>query len=152
MSLSDSIEQDLKSALLQGDTTKASTLRSIKNSMLYFKVNKGSRDQELSDQELLGLLQKEAKKRQESADLYNKVGEKTRADQELSEKAIIEKYLPESLTDDQISQLIDKAVAELDSDQKANLGAIIRRVVELSAGAAQGSDVARLAQERIKRT
>ena len=87
------IEQDLKVAMLARETSKVSTLRGLKSTFLYAKVAAGTRDRELSDDEAIRLLQKEAKKREESAELYARGGEKGRAEQELSErKSLINIY------------------------------------------------------------
>lgn len=64
------IDQDLKQALLGGDKVLATTLRGLKSVILYAEVAKGVREQGLDDEEILRLLAKEAKKRQESADLF----------------------------------------------------------------------------------
>src|SRR6185369_11783185 len=94
------IDQDLKTALLAGDKTLATTLRGLKSAILYVEVAKGVRDEGLSDEEIVTLLAKEAKKRQESADLYVQGGSQERADAELAEKKAIEVYLPQQLSDD----------------------------------------------------
>src|SRR5579872_6866879 len=94
------IEQDLKAAMLARDTDTVSTLRGLKSVFLYAKVESGLRDQDLDDSEAIRLLQKEAKKRQESAELYAQGGAQERADQELKEKGVIESYLPAKLSED----------------------------------------------------
>src|ERR1700738_2854055 len=93
LSLEQRIEQDLKTALLGGDSLRVSTLRILKGVLLNVKVATGKRQSGLSDAEVIPLLAKEAKKRQESADLYLQGHDQDRADTELAEKAIIEAYL-----------------------------------------------------------
>ncbi len=100
-------------------------------------------------QKITSILYKEAKKRQESADLYKTVNETERAAQELSEKAIIDHYLPEALSEEKISAMVDKVITELGPDEKNNRGLIIRKMIEMPSGAADGGTVARLVQERF---
>ncbi|MEI9913670.1 MAG: GatB/YqeY domain-containing protein [Candidatus Saccharibacteria bacterium] len=129
------IEQDLKSAMLARDTEKVSTLRGIKSTFLYSKVAAGTRDSQLSDDEAIKLMQKEAKKRQESADLYIQGGEQARADKELSEKKIIDAYLPSKLSESELEKIIGEVMS---SNSDANLGQIIGEVKAKTAVALTG--------------
>jgi hypothetical protein len=149
MSLKDRLDQDLKTSLLQGDKLRTSTLRILKSAILYAEVAQGSRDRGLDDQAVLNVLTKEAKKRQESADLYIKGGDEDRAKKELDEKLIIEAYLPKALSENQISQLVDEAMAEVDVKDPRAMGSIIALVKAKSQGAADGALVARLVKERL---
>ena len=141
------IEQDLKTAMLARDTQKTSTLRGLKSAFLYEKVAAGTRGDELTDEDATKILQREAKKRQESADLYKQGGNNSRADQELAEKAIIEEYLPSKLSEDELTKIVEQAIEA--SDQPANMGQIIGAVKLKTAGAADGSDIARIVKSRL---
>ena len=107
------LDQDLKTALLAGDKTLATTIRGLKSVILYEEVAKGARDQGLSDDAIVVLFAKEAKKRQESADLYTQGGNGERAAAELAEKMVIEGYLPKQLSDEELTMLVDATVAEM---------------------------------------
>jgi uncharacterized protein len=147
--LEQQIEQDIKAALLGGDKVRVSALRNIKSVLLNVKVNTGKRDTGLSDEEVIVLLSKEAKKRQESADLYVQGGDQNRADAELAEKRIIEAYLPPQLTEDEISAVIAEVMQENNLHDKADMGKIIGAVKEKTKGSADGSVIARLVKEKI---
>src|SRR5215469_9173473 len=116
------IEQDLKTALLAGDKERALTLRSLKSAILYVEVAKGARETGLPEDELIAILSKEAKKRQESADLYKQGGSEDRAAKELAEKTIIEGYLPKQLSDDELLALVDKAIAQTNASGMQAMG------------------------------
>lgn len=144
--------QDLKKALLAKDAETVSVLRSIKSAITYAEVARGVKGGAgLSDQEILDVISRESKKRQESADLFEKGGAADRAEKELREKAIIDTYLPPALTADEVNQLVDAAVAELGDVTSQTMGRIIGRVKELSKGAADGSVVAGIVKERMGR-
>lgn len=147
--LEDKINQDLKAALLGGDKVLATTLRGLKSSLLYAKIANGSRDQQMTDDSVVSVLQKEAKKRQESADLYRQGGNNERAEAELQEKAVIERYLPAQLSEEEIQALVDEAIATAGGPEKATMGAVIGQVKQRSAGAADGSVIARIVRERL---
>lgn len=149
MSLEATIEQDLKQALLAKDERVVSVLRMLKSSFLYAKVAAGTREAGLADNEALAILSKEAKKRQESADLFKQGGNNDKAEDELAEKAIIERYLPKQLGEAELSALIEKAVVELDAQDMSKMGQVIGFVKQEAGAAADGALVARLAKERL---
>jgi uncharacterized protein YqeY len=147
--LEQKIEQDLKVALLGHDALSVTTLRSLKSAILSFKVNNGKRESGVTDEEVVLLLSKEAKKRQESADLYIQGASMERAETELAEKAIIEKYLPTKLNEDQIAAIVDIEIKKNDSVNKNAMGAIIQAVKTRTNGAADGALIARIVKDKL---
>lgn len=144
------IDDDLKTAMLGGDSVRVDTLRGLKSVILYADVAAKKRDTGgVSDEEVMNLLAKEAKKRQESADLYVKGGSQERADKELTEKVIIEGYLPEQLSDEELSKLIDEAIAEKNAEGMQAMGKVIGAVKAKAGSSADGAKVAQLVKERL---
>lgn len=148
--LKQQIEQDLKEALLGGQKDRATTLRGLKSVILYAEVAAGSREQGLSDEQIVQLFAKEAKKRQESADFYVKGGSQERADAELAEKKIIESYLPEQLTDEELLKVIDETIQSFDMVSPQVMGQVIGKVKQATEGRADGGRIAQLVKERLK--
>ena len=147
--IQDQITKDLKEALLQGDKVKATVLRGLKSVVGYAEVAAGKRDTGLGDAETITLFQKEAKKRQESADLYLKAGDQERADKELAEKKIIEVYLPAQLSETEIAEQVDAVIAELGATDSKMMGQVIAGVKVRTGGAADGAIIARITKERL---
>jgi uncharacterized protein YqeY len=148
--LEQQLEQDIKAALLARDQVKATTLRGLKATLLNVKVAEGKRDSGLSDDEVITVLAKEAKKRQESADLYKQGGNQAKAEAELTEKAVIEAYLPAQLSEDEISKLIDEAIAQTGASGPQGMGQVIGQVKAKTGASADGSVIARLAKEKLQ--
>ncbi len=147
--LEQQLEQDIKTAQLAGDTFKLTTLRGIKATLLNVKVATGKRDSGLTDEEVLPILAKESKKRQESADMY-KQGEATeRAEAELAEKAIIDAYLPAQLDEAAVASMIDEAITATGAQGPADLGKVIGIVKGRAGASADGAVIARLAKEKL---
>ena len=149
MGLKQQIDTDLKTAMLAGNKTLVTTLRGLKSVILYEEVAKNLRETGLPDDEITKLLAKEAKKRQESADLYSQGGDKERQNDELEEKSIIKKYLPKQLSETEINKLIDEAIIKLDNNQQ-NMGQIIGQVKQAAGAGADGAVIARLVKERLE--
>lgn len=147
--LEQKIEQDLKAALLARDQLRVTVLRNVKSVLLNVKVNTGKRQTGLTDDEVLPLLSKEAKKRQESADLYIQGGDQKRADTELAEKVIIEEYLPAQLSEAEIGDLIDNVMEVKGLHTKNEMGQIISSVKDQAKGAADGAVISRLVKEKL---
>ena len=143
------IEQDLKTALLSGDKIKATTLRGLKSAILYAEVASGKRAEGLNDEEIISVFTKEAKKRQESADLYVRGGSQERADAELKEKELIQQYLPEQLSDEKIAKIVDECLKELGPITIKDMGRVIGLVKSKAGATAEGSVVARIVKEKI---
>jgi uncharacterized protein YqeY len=144
------LEEDLKAALLAGDKDRATTIRSIKSVILYAEVANGSRANGLGDDEIIVLLAKEAKKRQESADLYIKGGSEDRAAKELAEKKIIEAYLPKQLTEEELAAIIDEVIGSIEASGAQAMGQVIGQVKQRTAGQAEGGRIAQMVKERLQ--
>ena len=147
--IKDRLDQDIKTALLSGDKQRVLVLRGLKSSILYEEVAQKVREAGLSDDAIIALFQREAKKRQESADLYTQGNSPERVKAELEEKAIIQEYLPAQLDEAAIAQAIEEVITEVGSATPADMGKIIGGVKAKTAGAADGSVIARLVKERI---
>jgi len=142
------IDQDLKAALLAGDKVLATTLRGLKSVILYAEVAQGSRSEGLTDDEIIMLFSKEAKKRQESADLYKQGGDEERAAAELAEKKVVEAYLPTQLSEEELVSIIDDVIANLGVAGPSAMGQVIGAVKQKTAGQADGARIAQLVKER----
>lgn len=147
--IEDTLNQDLKQALLGGDKVLATTLRGLKSSLLYAKIANNARDRAMTDDEIIAVFQKEAKKRQESADLYKQGNSQEKADAELQEKQVIEKYLPAQLSEAEVMKLVDAAIAETGASGQQAMGMVIGKVKQAAGGAADGALVARIVKERL---
>ncbi len=147
--LEEKIQQDLKAALLSGNKTEAEILRGLRASLLSVKIDQGKRDSGLNDDEVIAVLGKEAKKRQESADLYVQGGNQERADAELAEKTLIEKYLPAQISEEEITKLVDEAIAATGAAGPQAMGQVIGAVKSKTGASADGSVIARITKERL---
>jgi hypothetical protein len=143
------LEQEIKAALLASDSVKATTLRGLKATLLNVKVAEGTRDQVMSDEQVIAIFSKEAKKRQESADMYVQGGNQAKADAELTEKAIIETYLPAQLDEAAIATIVEEVITDVGATDMKAMGQVIAAVKAKTAGAADGGVIARIVKERL---
>jgi len=146
------LEQDLKAAMLAGDTKRVTVLRSLKSAITYALVAGKTKVDSLSDDKILQLFAKEAKRRQEGADGFAQAGNQGQAKEELAEKAIIETYLPPALSEEEVIKIVDDVVAGLDevSLSPQAMGQAIGQVKAKVGSQAEGALIARLVKERLQ--
>ncbi len=149
MNIKSQIDTDLKQAMLAGDKTLTTTLRGLKSAIQYEEVAKDARESGLDENTLINLLSKEAKKRQESADMYVQGNNQEKADAELAEKLVIEKYLPAKMSAAELSELVDSVIKETGASGIQAMGQVIARAREQSQGKADGSAIAQVVKEKL---
>jgi hypothetical protein len=147
--MQETIDKDLKQALLGGDKAKTETLRGLKSALQNEAIAQNARDTGLDDEHIQKVLARESKKRQEAADLYKQGGSDERASAELAEKAIIDVYLPEQMSEDQIAKLVDEEITKAGSPTMQDIGRIIGAVRGRAGATADGAAIARLVKEKL---
>jgi uncharacterized protein len=131
--LRDQINSALTDALKAGDTRRVSTLRLIKAEVLKRETSAAERFT-LNDAEILDVLGKMIKQRQESLDIYEKAGRTELATQEREEIAIIAAYLPQQLSDMEAGEAISSLIKELEAATLKDMGRTMAALKERFAG------------------
>ena len=149
MSLKARIDADLKTAQLSRDSFLVETLRGLKSAILNEEISKGKRDEGLGDAAIEQLLQKEVKKRDESAELFKKGGNEASAEKELKEKEIIQNYLPEQLSEAELTVMIETAIAETGASSMKEMGQVIGKVRAEVGSKGDGSLIAKITKEKL---
>jgi uncharacterized protein len=111
MSLKEQLRSDLTTAMKARDEVRSSTLRMVLTAITNAEVA-GKESRELSDDEIIGVLTSEAKKRREAATAFADGGRQESADKERAEAAVIADYLPEQLSEAEIADLVSKAIEQ----------------------------------------
>lgn len=123
--LRDDINNALKEAMKAKDERKISTLRLVNSTFKNADIEARGSGKTLSDADLLSVLQKMIKQRQESKELYEKGGRPELAQQEAEEIAIIQSYLPKQMSDDEMAKAIDDAIKETGAAGMKDMGKVI---------------------------
>jgi len=133
--LRDDINNSLKGAMKNGDKRRVSTLRLVNSALKNADIEaRGNGKQPLNDDELLGLMQKMIKQRQEAIELYEKGGRNELADQEREEMAIIAAYLPKQMSDDEAKVAIAAVVQETGAQGMKDMGKVMGALKQRYAG------------------
>ncbi|MGH1367503.1 MAG: GatB/YqeY domain-containing protein [Maritimibacter sp.] len=127
MKMRDRLSSALKTAMKEKDVNRLSTLRlinaAIKDRDIAMRSN--GEDAQVSDSEILGILGKMVKQRQESAKVYEEGGRLELAEKELAEITVIEDFLPKQLSDDEIKAAIEAAISEVGAQSIRDMGKVM---------------------------
>jgi uncharacterized protein YqeY len=148
--LTDRLREDLTAAMKRRDELATSALRMALAGIKEAAVS-GKEARELDDDEILKVLGKQVKKREEAAEAFRNAGRPDRADRELAERDVLAAYLPAALTDDELEALVDEVLAEGSFSGMAAMGPAMKAVTARVAGRAHGKTVADLVRARLSR-
>ena len=133
--LRDDINNALKDAMKAGDARRVSTLRLVNSALKNADIEaRGQGKPPLSDEDLLSLLQKMIKQRQESVELYQKGGRADLVKQEQEEIAIISAYLPQQMAESEIVDTVAALVRETGATAMKDMGRVMAAIKERYAG------------------
>ena len=142
MTLLDRLAQELKAAMIAKDAERLSTLRLLKSAVGYAQLER--RTENLTDVEVVALIQKEVKKRRDAAEQFEKGGRPELASKEKQEITVLESFLPQPLALDELEQLIRAAIQETGATSKKQMGQVIKAVQARAAGRAAGKIISEL--------
>lgn len=143
MSLYDELKSQMKTAMKAGDKQRLSVVR-----MLISAINYVGIDEELNDEVVLQVLQKEAKKRREAIEAYSKAGREEQAKQEEYELSVIEEYLPKMMTTEEVEAKARELLADFEGN---NMGQAIGLVMRELKGKAEGGIVAKVVKNVLSK-
>ncbi|HEU4543110.1 MAG TPA: GatB/YqeY domain-containing protein [Jiangellaceae bacterium] len=146
--IKDRLQTDLTAAMRSRDELRTATIRMALTAITNAEVA-GKQARELSDDEVIAVLSKEAKKRREAAEAFRDGGREDRAEREDAEAGVLADYLPEPLSDDELARLVDAAIAETGAESQRDMGKVMKAVQPQVAGRAEGSKVAAAVKARL---
>ena len=129
--------QDLKDAMKAGERAKVDALRLINAALKDKDIEARGAGKTLSEEDILALLQKMIKSRQESLDIYVKAGRNELADKEKGEIAVISAYLPQQLLESEVAEAVKAAIAEVGAASIKDMGKVVAALKAMDAYAAR---------------
>ena len=148
MGLKETLKTDLTEAIRSSDKVVSGTIRMVLTAITNEEVS-GKEARVLTDDEIITVLSREAKKRREAAEEFAKAGRTDKAAEEKAEGEVIAKYLPAQLSEDDIKQLIAAAVASTGASGPADMGKVMGAIKPQIAGKADGSLVSSLVKAAL---
>jgi uncharacterized protein YqeY len=140
------ITGEIGQALKAHDAIRLSTLRMLSSALNYEKI---ALQHELSDEEEITVVKREAKKRKDAIEAYEKAGANDRAEKEKQELEVLREYLPIEMSDEELEKLIADAIKETGASEIRDMGRVIGAVMQKAKGAADGAKVAELVKVKL---
>jgi uncharacterized protein YqeY len=147
MSLLETIEQDMRSAMREGNEVKKTTLRMVKADLLTEKAKTGK---DLSEEISLEVVGRAAKKRKEAITEFKNAGRDDLADKEALELAVIEQYLPKQLTEEEITAVVEKKLAAMGTVAPNQTGRVMGEIMKELKGKADGTIVRKIVSAKLE--
>lgn len=148
MTLKARIQADLMSAMKSKQEIKLSALRLLKASIMKFEVS-GAQKAEATDEQILSLIEKEAKQRKDSIAAFESGGRSDLAEKEKSELAVLIEYLPAQLSEEELESIVRQTMQEVAAQSKNDFGRVMKALMPKVKGKAEGATVSKLLQKLL---
>jgi len=143
MNLEERINADIKAAMLAKDSKKLEALRAVKSALLLLKTS----PEGLTEESAIRALQKEVKKRQESAEIFRQQNRNDLAENELFQAGIIASYLPKALTSEELEQELKSIIQETGATGPSDLGKVMKEATRKLAGKADNKTISEVVRK-----
>lgn len=147
MMLEDQINSDIKAAMLSKDSKKLEALRAIKSVILLLKTS----PEGLTEDSANKALQKEVKKRKETAEIYQSQNRADLAEIELAQASIIEIYLPKQMSELEVRAELENIISSAGASSAADMGKVMGIATKQLAGKADGKMISTIVKELLSR-
>lgn len=143
--LAEQLQKDLKEAMVAKDEVRLSTIRFLMSDLNYLKIEK---QRELTDEDILGAIEKQVKRHKESIEGFEKGGRAEMAAKEKAELAILQDYLPEQMSEEEVRSKIEEAISSTGASSLQEMGKVMGALSELR-GKADMGQVSSLVKEKL---
>lgn len=152
--IAQNLQKLIGDAMKAHDTVRLSTLKLLSSAFNYERIDKRSlssdgKQHDLSDEEELVVIRKQAKQRKDSIDAYEKAGRSDLAESEKAELTILQEFLPPEMGEEELNQLINDSINQLGAKTIADIGKVIG-AVKAKAPNVEGGKVAELVKSKLK--
>ena len=141
------IDADLKQAMRDRDEVTKLTLRSVKTALTEARTSGAQHT--LSEEEVLAVVQKEAKRRRDAAAEYERLGDANRAAAELVELAVLERYLPRQMSEAEVETIARRVIVEVGATSPKQMGAVMAAMMPEVKGQADGKLVSQVVRRLL---
>lgn len=146
MSILEQITADMKNAMKAKDKVALTAIRALKTAIT--NAEKGG-NSELSDTDIISIIRKQVKQRQDSIIQYSEAGRPELAEIEEAEISILEKYLPQALSEDEVKAIIQGIINDTGANSMADMGKVMKAAQEKCQGRAEGKLLSQLVKASL---
>jgi uncharacterized protein YqeY len=146
MSLKATISEDMKNAMRAKDSARLGAIRLLQSAIKQREVDERI---ELSDQDVIAVIEKMLKQRRDSISAYESANRQDLADVEKFEVSVLQNYLPQALTDDEINEILEKSVVETGASGIKDMSKVMAAIRPLVVGRADMAKISGLIKSRL---
>ena len=143
------LQTELKEAMLAKNSIKTSVLRMVISAIGYYEIQKGGAGYAASEEDVLSVIQKEAKQHRDSIEQFQKAGRIELVDKEEKELEVLQKYLPEQMSEGELRKLVTETISQTGAISTADMGKVMSEVMAKTKGKADGKFVSKIVQEEL---
>src|SRR3989344_3544935 len=143
------LQENLKQSMLAKDELKTSVLRMLLSAINYYEIGKGGAGYEATDEDVMSVIQKEAKQRRDSIEEFGKAGRQELVNKETKELEILKKYLPEQMTEEDIKKLVEGAISQTGAKSISDMGKVMAALMPKLKGKADGGLVSKIVKDSL---
>lgn len=146
MLIAEEINSKIKEAMKAREAVRLSTLKMLSSELHNAKINKMD---SLTSEEELDVVKKEAKKRRDAIEAYEKAGRKESAQQEKEELDVLKEFLPEEMSESELTEIVLLAIKESEASSMQDMGKVMALAMDKVAGRADGSKVSSIVRKSL---
>lgn len=150
--LKQQLQDELKQSMLAKTADKTSVLRMLLSALTYYEIQKGGAGYEATDEDVLTIIQKEAKQRNDSIEQFTAAGRNELAEKEQKELDMLKTYLPAQMPEEEIRVLVKEAFAQVGATTPADMGKVMGALMPKTKGKADGGLVSKIVREELAQT
>ena len=144
------LNEELKHAMKSKDSLKLESLRAIKSAIILFKTSSNFKDEDLSIDQEVKLLQRLVKQRKESANIYRNQNRLDLAELEESQASIIQSFLPKQISLEEIEKIVIKIIEYIKAESMRDMGKVMGIANKKLSGKADGKTISDIVKNKLK--
>ena|SRR3989344_8298416 len=143
------LQEELKQSMLAKNELKTSVLRMVLSAINYYEIQKGGAGYEATDEDVLTVIQKEAKQHNDSIEQFKNAGRQDLVDKETKELEILKQYMPEQMNEEEIKKLVEETISQTGAKGMQDIGKVMTALMPKLEGKADGGLVSKIVKEKL---
>ena len=143
------LQEELKQSMLARNELKTSVLRLLLSAINYYEIQKGGAGYQASEEDVLSVMQNQAKQRRDSIEQFKIAGRQELVDKETKELEILSTYLPEQMGEEEITKLVKEAISQTGATSMADMGKLMGALMPKVKGKADGNLVSSIVKKEF---
>ncbi len=143
------LQEELKQSMLARDKLKTSVLRMLLSAVNYYEIQKGGAGYEASNEDVMSVIQKDAKQHNDSIEQFKNAGRLDLVDKESKELEILKRYIPAQMNEEEIKKLVEETISKTGAKSIQDMGKVMGALMPKLKGKADGGLVSKVVKEEL---